>query len=649
MKNTSIIFLFLFILSFSTCFAQVKDTGSLVLDGIPDIPSKFIEGMLQYQNIRTAAFMDWNSYGPGILISTRFGETAQIHYVQWPTGARQQLTFFKEPVASAASCPNPETRGFLFSMDVGGGEFYQLFFFDYATAKSTMLTDGKSRNTAAMWSADGKQIVFSSNLRNGADMDIRIMDLNKPGISEIVFEVNGLWQVCDWSEDKTKLLLINYISINESYLHILDMATKVLAPVNPQPDKKISYSAALFDKNAKGVFYSSDEFGEFQEVIYYELATGNKTRLTSHIPWDVSELALSHNGKKLAYTANEDGISKLHILDLSQNNKELRIPQPPVSVISNIKFNSEDTELAMTVNAAHIPGDVYSINLLTEEITRWTLSEVGGLKAENFVAPELIHYPTFDEVDGKARMIPAFYYRPKNITGKTPVVISIHGGPEGQELPTFSSSYQYMASEMGIAIIAPNVRGSSGYGKTYLTLDNWYLRMNSVKDIGSLLDWIAKQPELDAQRVGVFGGSYGGFMVLASMYSYNDRIRAGIDVVGISNMVTFLESTQEYRRNLRRVEYGDERIPEMRQHLIEIAPTTNAHKITKPLFVIQGQNDPRVPAGEAEQIVKIVRQNGGQVWYLLGKNEGHGFRKKSNRDYYMNAVMLFWEKFLLDR
>jgi dipeptidyl aminopeptidase/acylaminoacyl peptidase len=257
-----------------------------------------------------------------------------------------------------------------------------------------------------------------------------------------------------------------------------------------------------------------------------------------------------------------------------------------------------------------------------------------------------VRYETFDAVDGKKRTIPAFYYKPEG-DGPFPVVINIHGGPESQALPAFSPNTQYLVREMGIAVLVPNVRGSSGYGKDYLQLDNAVKREDSVRDIGALLDWIAKQPELDADRVGVSGGSYGGYMVLASMIHYDQRIRAGIDVVGISDFRTFLANTEDYRRDLRRAEYGDERVPEVGAYLDAIAPLRNAAKITRPLFVAQGFNDPRVPYTEAEQIVKAVRGNGGQVWYLMFKDEGHGFRKKANADLFGAASVLFWEQHLL--
>jgi len=534
-------------------------------------------------------------------------------------------------------------------MDTGGAEFFQFYFFDLDAGQTTLLTDGKSRNTGARWSSDGKWVAFSSTLRNGTDSDVRVMSFDKPGLSEILVEAKGSWSAVDWSPDNSKLLVAHGISANESYLYWCEVATKKLTPINPHKDKKIAYGSALWSKDGRGVYYTSDEAGEFQQLTYYELATGKKKIVSGSIAWDVTDLALADNGWRLAYVTNEDGISKLYVFDLQNNWAAIPLPPLPVGLIGGLEFSKDGNELGMTLNNSQTPGDAHSINLAAKELVRWTFSEVGGLKTEKFVTPQLIRYPTFDQVNGKPRLIPAFYYKPKNLAGKIPVIINIHGGPEGQAFPSFSSGIQYLLNELGIAVLVPNVRGSSGYGKTYLTLDNGFKREESVKDIGALLDWIAQQPELDATRVGVTGGSYGGYMTLATLCTYDDRIRAAVDVVGISNFVTFLESTSAYRRDLRRVEYGDERDPKMREFLLKISPTTNAGKITKPLFVIQGQNDPRVPVTESKQMVETVRKNGGTVWYLVGKDEGHGFRKKTNTDYQGYATSLFWETFLLDR
>jgi len=620
------------------------EKGNLVIEGIPEIPERIKNRLQQYLSTRSASLADWLPGGDGILISTRFGETSQLHVVARPGGARRQITFFKEPVSGAAVCPDPKVNGFVFSRDVGGSEFYQLFFFDLDTGKYLMLTDGKSRNGGTTWSNKGDRFAFFTTKRNGRDWDLHVMGVNDLGVSEPILEEGGTWFPVDWSPDDTKLLAVKYISANESHPYILDIETGELTEVNPSKEK-IAYGAALFSKDGRGIYYTSDEGTEFQHLRYYDIASGESKILTGDIPWDVEEIALSDDGKYLAFTFNEGGISKLRVLE-TETMEQIELPEIPMGQIGGLEFSPAGGQLAMVMDTPKSPGDVYSLDLEGKQLVQWTFSEIGGLNPETFIEPTLIHYPTFDKVDGKPRMIPAFYFKPQG-DGPFPVVIYIHGGPEAQARPYFSARMQYMIGEMGIAILEPNVRGSSGYGKSYLKLDNGYKREDSVKDIGALLDWIEKQPELDQNRVAVFGGSYGGYMVLASMTHYNDRLRAGIDVVGISNFVTFLENTQDYRRDLRRVEYGDERDPKMREFLLKISPANNADKITKPLFVVQGLNDPRVPVTESEQMVAQIRKNGGSVWYLMAKDEGHGFRKKSNRDYYACAVMLFLEEFLL--
>jgi len=300
--------------------------------------------------------------------------------------------------------------------------------------------------------------------------------------------------------------------------------------------------------------------------------------------------------------------------------------------------------LAFTMETARSSADVYTLDVASGSVDRWTTSELGGLNAEKFSQPELVSWKSFD-----GREITGFLYRPdaSRFPSKRPVSIEIHGGPEGQARPDFLGPWNYLLNELGVAILLPNIRGSSGYGKTYLQLDNGFLREGSYKDIGALLDWIRTRPELDADRIVVGGGSYGGHMTLAVAYLYSDRIRCAVDVVGPSNLVTFLEHTSGYRRDLRRVEYGDERDPKMRAFLEKIAPANNAEKIRKPLFVIQGANDPRVPLSESEQMVARIRQVGTPVWYLMAKDEGHGFAKKANRDYQFYATVEFMKEYLL--
>ena len=357
-------------------------------------------------------------------------------------------------------------------------------------------------------------------------------------------------------------------------------------------------------------------------------------------------MRLSPDGQTLAFLLNDNGVSRLYLLNTASGEYE-PVDCLPEGIIGDLRWDAEGRRLALTLNASDAPADVFVLRTADCHLTRWTCSEVGGLDSSDFIKPTLFHYPTFDLVEGQPREIPAYYYRPNKGQGPFPALIYIHGGPESQFRPGFSPTFQYYLNELGMAVLAPNVRGSTGYGKNFLKLDNGYQREDSVKDIGKLLDWIEQQPELDSSRVAVIGGSYGGYMVLASMAHFNDRLCCGIDIVGISNFVTFLENTKSYRRNLRRVEYGDERDPSMRQHLERISPTTNAHKISKPMLIVQGQNDPRVPASEAEQMLEAIRENGGAAWYLLAKDEGPGFRKNSNREFYDRAVILFLQRYLL--
>jgi dipeptidyl aminopeptidase/acylaminoacyl peptidase len=265
------------------------------------------------------------------------------------------------------------------------------------------------------------------------------------------------------------------------------------------------------------------------------------------------------------------------------------------------------------------------------------------LNSESFATPQLITWKSFDK-----RTISGFLYRPAaTFAGKRPVIIEIHGGPEGQARPEFLGQENYFLNELGVAMIFPNVRGSSGFGKTFLKLDNGFKREDSYKDIAALLDWVKAQPDLDSERVMVAGGSYGGHMTLAIAAFYPERIRCAVDVVGISNLVTFLENTSGYRQDLRRAEYGDERDPKMRRFMLQIAPLNNSGKIRKPLFIVQGANDPRVPLSEAEQMRDTLKKAGVPVWYLVAKDEGHGFTKKGNRDFQFDATVMFIKEFLL--
>lgn len=619
------------------------ERGQLVLEGIPPVPDRTTQRLAQYLNSRGASLQDW-SPGGGIVISTRFGNTSQLHLVDRPLGARRQLTFFDEPVRAAAVSPDHASLQLLFPKDTGGDEFYQIYRFDLRDGRYRMLTDGASRNGTLVWSNRGDRFAFYSTRRDGTNQDIYVANAATGGPPRRVYEAQGAWYVGDWSPDDERLLVERYVSINESYLYALDVESGALTPLD-EGAEKTGYGGAMFARDGTGVFFTSDRGTEFRHLRFLDFETGETQILTDHIPWNVSDFDVSDDGRFLAFVTNENGIAKLHVTDL-ENSTELVPPRLPVGRVGGLEFSADGERLAMTVTTARSPSDAWVYRTATGELVRWTASEVGGLDTGGFIEPRLTSYPTFDEVAGAPRQIPAFVYEPAG-DGPHPVLIYIHGGPESQWRPGYYATFQYYARELGLAVIAPNVRGSAGYGKSYLKLDNGFKREDSVRDIGALLDWIAANPQLDEERVIVYGGSYGGYMVLASMVHYNERLLGGIESVGISNFVTFLRNTQSYRRDLRRAEYGDERDPAMHDFLQRISPNNAAAKITKPLLIAQGLNDPRVPVSESEQMVAEIRGNGGEVWYLLAKDEGHGFRKKANRDVFYGVVVTFLE-YLLD-
>ena len=616
---------------------------NLVIDGVPGIPAALPADVRRYTEARAASLSDWHPIRREMLIATRFGNTAQVHVVRMPLGARTQLTFFDEPVQGASFDPKDGSY-FVFARDVGGNEFSQLYRYDVATGQVSLLTDGgRSQNGGVTWNRAGDRIAYGSTRRNGADRDLYVMDPANPSSNRRVLEVSGGgWSVLDWSPDDRQLLVIQYISVNQSYLWLVDAGTGAKTALIPPDADTVAYGGAEFSADGRGVYLTSDKGGEFQQLGYFDLGSKTLTQLTRAIPWDVDEFDVSPDGRLVAFVTNEAGISKVYLLDAATK-RARPVPGLPIGILFGLRWHRNGHDLGFTLGTARSPGDAYSIDVRTGTLTRWTESELGGMIAAELPEPTLIRWSASD-----GREITGFLYRPPaRFTGPRPVIISIHGGPEGQSRPGFLGRDNFFLIELGAAVIQPNVRGSTGYGKTFVKLDNGMKRMDAVADIGALLDWVARQPELDAAHVMVTGGSYGGFMTLAVATTYNDRIACALDVVGISNFNTFLKNTESYRRDLRRVEYGDERDSAMAAYFERTAPLNNAGRITKPLFVIQGLNDPRVPHTEAEQMVARVKQNGSPVWFLMANDEGHGFRKKGNRDYQFYATVLFVRQFLL--
>ncbi len=616
----------------------VSDT--LVLQGIPAPERAVADRVKQYIDSRSAVVHDLLPDGSGVLIGTRFASTPQVHFVSTPGGARTQLTFREEPAAQVSFVPG-NANALTYVSDRGGDENFQIFRLDLDTGRTSRLTDFAGRVEGYIWSHQGDRIAYFHSGRNGRDTDLYLGNGRDATGERRVAELDGTWMGLDWSPDGARLLVQHYISVEHNPLFVVDIATGQMTPIG-DPAAKVANPTALFGADGQTVWVVSDREGDFASLYRADVGSGSFTAVTPSLAWDIEELSLSPDGRTLALNVNEDAWSALYLLD-TRTERLTKAQGLPAGIYSDVQYAADAARIGLTIASPNDTADAWTWDPKSRAATRWTTSEMGGLRRENLVKPTSFRYKTFDNRD-----IPAFIYRPASLApgARAPVVINIHGGPEGQSRPYFSALAQYLASEAGIAMVYPNVRGSTGYGKSWVSLDNGLFRENSVKDIGALLDWIAKDPTLDPENVAVIGGSYGGYMVLASLTTFPERIRAGIDVVGISNFVTFLENTKDYRRDLRRVEYGDERIPSMRSFLENISPVNRLDRLNSALFVAHGANDPRVPVGEAEQVVAAAQARGLSPWYMLAKNEGHGFNRKENRDLFTLLQATFLQQHL---
>ena len=614
------------------------ERGNLIFDNIPEPAAGTSEKLDAYLNARQATPLGFSPKGQ-LLIATRFGDVDQLHLVERAAGERRQLTFLREPITQAAFSPDPGRSAYVYLKDVAGNENAQLFYQRLGEPYSKLLTDGRSLNGGPVWSNAGREVAFFSTARDGVSNDIDVVEPEAGSLPRLaVTGDSAAWIPLDWSPDDRKLLVLKSVSISDAYLYVVDLSSGQKREVEPTP-AKIGITGARFSRDGQGVYLISNRDGEFAQLRYVNLYTGDKTVISGHISWDIVELAISRDGHYLAYVSNEAGIGKLNVLDL-RTHQDLIPPRLTGGIIDSLSFNAEGSRLAFGFAAPNRPRDAYVLDIASNTLEAWTHSEAGAVDTAKFVTPRLAQFPTFDRTDGRPRQIPMYVYEPTSL-GPHPVLIALHGGPESQFRPGFDPWLQYVVNELGFAVVAPNVRGSSGYGKSYLALDNGVFREDAVKDVGALLVWLSLQNAFDAKHVVVSGVSYGGYLTLATLVDFSERLRGGIDLAGNADLVSFLTHTAPHRQNQHRAEYGDERDPEMRAFLRRISPLTNAERISRPLLIVHGQNDPRVPVSDAEQLVYRVRSKGGQVWYLEAGDEGHDLRKKPSRDAYYQTFAQF--------
>jgi poly(3-hydroxybutyrate) depolymerase len=634
----------------------VVPNANLVVQGIPPIPRSLVDEVARYTDFRGHAFVDWHPTRREMLVSHRKagGNTTQIYRLTTPLAAPEPLTDFADPVRTASYEPLTGDS-IVFERSNGGDEADQIYRMDLATRQVSIVSEPDQRHEMQGWLHASSRLLYlsvpldrtaSGGRRAEITQTLTLVDPAHPETRRRLAELpGGGWGVGGVSWDDRRLTLTRYLSAGESQVWLFDIASGERRQVLPAPgsSEKATHFASVWKRDDSGFFVVTDRSGEFRELMFHSLVDGRTTPITRHLKGDIESVSASRDGRLLAVTAGIDGRSTLFFFDGEVFN-ELPSPALPTGSVTAAAFHPRLPLLAFGLNSSKGPGQIGSVAPADGTSLAWTRPDAPpGVDTTRFADQQVVRWRSFDgrEISGILNLPPARF------TGKRPVLIDIHGGPEGQASFGFMGRYNYFLEELGIAVVEPNVRGSSGFGKTFLSLDDGMKREDSVKDIGALLDWIATRPDLDARRILVSGGSYGGYMSLAVATHYADRIAGAIDVVGISNFVTFLENTESYRRDLRRAEYGDERDPAMREFLTRISPLTNAARITKPLLVVQGRNDPRVPYTEAEQIVARARANGTPVWYLRAENEGHGFARKENADFQFYAMVLFMRETLL--
>ncbi len=639
-KTSALTVMLVFLASSPSTWAQgsAGPNKNIEAIGVPPIPSSLARDLQPYTSIYGLPLAGWDNEKREIWLKG-LSSAAWISRVKSPGTLPEISSIFIQSSGIYDVYFEPQGKYLAYTRDENGNESFQLYSYEIGARKTTLLSDGKSRNTEPVWSNAGDKIVYSSTPLGASGVNLRLLNPFEPKTDHLLAPSSGSYlKAYDWSPDDKQIVYCDFTSNTASTLWLINAANGSKVLLSTKVAKSELYDFPQFSKDGKGIYVVTDHDSDFRRLAYIDLASQKMSYVPSARQWDVDEFQIAPDGKTLALITNEEGISRLHLFDVAAG-KESTSPQIPVGIISDIKWRKDSTELAFNFKSSRTPNDVYSVNAQTGKVELWVTNGVDAAKVSQ---PELIHWPTFDK-----KTLSGFLYRPSaNFKGKRPVIIDLHGGPEEQYRPGFGYEDNYFLNELGVAKIHPNVRGSSGYGKAFLHLDDGVRRQDAVKDVSALLDWIKAQPDLDADRVLVEGVSYGGYLALSTAFTYGDRIRAVISDSGISNLASFVEHTEGWRRELQRAEFGDERDAKTREFMERTAPLNNAQYMKKPLLIIQGQNDPRVPVSEAARLVAATKDRV-PVWYIIAKDEGHGFMQQNNRDYRLYATVLFVKEFLL--
>lgn len=631
--------LLLLLAPFASPAAAQERPAAITTEDVPDIPSSVVRALAPYRPVGGFAFGGWLGGRRELLIMAGGDPSGQVYSVVTPNAPPHRLTSIPgRPMG--VEC-RPGSDEYVLSGDFDGDERVQLALLDPARASLKALTRVGTRNYSPRWSSDGTRLAFAGDLRNGSDLDLLLIDFRSDDRSpRLLRALEGLTNVEDWSSDSRQIVLTNSNVETGTTLIVVNAETKehrVLLPTPAAPGID-GPGTPQWSPDGRRIVLTVHDGGNFRRLASLDVESGKVRMIGRPQPWDVEWFDLADDGRTLAVQSNVDGYSSLDVVNLDDG-KSRHFDSLGSGQTSELAFRPGSTEVAMNFEGPSTPRQVVSVILGRGTTVPWTNYDDIRPRYRLPGDPRLVRFPSFDRLE-----IPAFVYLPTDPrfqSGKRPVLIDVHGGPQAQFRPTFLGRESFWVEELGMALIYPNVRGSTGYGIAFSHLDDGRKRLDSVRDIGALLDWIATQPNLDADRVIIRGGSYGGYMVLASLAEYGDRLRGGIDIAGVSNFVSLLEAGDPRIREIQRQEFGDERDPSMRAFLEDLAPVHRADRIRSPLLVVQGEQDPRVPVAEARQIVDAVRAHDVPVWYVLASNEGHGYSRGENLDYLISVEAAF--------
>lgn len=622
-------------------FTRAQTVPFLVTsEGVPAVPEDLEQIIDRYRFSDHASFQGWLAGTRRILYLSESEGVEQAFLCERPGQSPRQLTASNRSISWVYSHPGRERL--VIATDEHGDERYHFDLQDIATGTLWIFANRRWRNEAAVWSRSGNLLALSSNARNGKDEDLYVIDPPIRRTGRRLMEATGTLAAQSWSPDDRRLAAIEWAPDSKSTrVHLIEMKTGKVETL-PQPaGEPVSRKRVRWSPDGGSLYWLTDFHSEFMHLARYDFAAKKETPLTDAIPWDVDQYAVIYDGSAALLVVNEDGWTRLHMIDL-HTGKERLAPPLPAGKFGAITFRRGTREFAFEWSCAQSPPGIYSFDLATLTKTTWV--KPIPVSSESYRVPghQSFHYPTFD-----GRMIPAYIRRPgPKFRRPSPVLVIVHGGPAAQYRPGFSLLENYLLGELGVTLVMPNIRGSTGYGRSFEKLDDGRHRDDAVRDLGALLDWISTQPDLDATHVAVSGGSHGGYLALAALVRYGDRLLAGIDISGVSDFESSLKSEPASTIDYWRTEYGDERDPEMLSFLRSISPLRNANAIRKPLLVAHGNYDTRVKIGEAKQIVAAVRRNNTPVWYMRFEGEGHDLKRRENANYLMHAQILFLKQFL---